>query len=412
VITGWRRHVERIAPTLVRPGRKPGLRTAKTTLAAVLSFVIAEKLGTSEAPILAPLTALLVVQLTLYETVAHGVGRIASVLAGVLVAVGVADFVGLTWYSLGAVVAISLVVGRLLRLGQHLMEMPISAMIVLAVGGNANLAAGRVYETLIGAAVGVVVNIAIAPPLYVQPASEALGELASRLAACVSGLADDLRGEWSREVADRALDRARELSDEVDRADRTLARAEESALFNPRAGRAREAQPRLRTGLTGLEHAYVSLRSLCRALLDRTYYVPETEPGDAYTQEVRFALADVLDEAARALGSVGVYTSAAGPRQDALDDAGAELSELHRRRDRLAGLLLTVSDPYADAAAWQQHGALLASVDRLRVEVEAAIRPADEPWRPAPVTERPRQALRDAVQPFDRRRLRRRRRDD
>jgi hypothetical protein len=412
VRTGWREHVGRIAPTLVRSGRKPGLRTAKTTLAAVLSFVIAERLGTSEAPILAPLTALLVVQLTLYETVSHGVGRIASVLSGVLLAVGVAELVGLTWYSLGAVVGISLIVGRLLRLGQHLMEMPISAMIVLAVGGSANVAAGRVYETLIGAAVGVAVNLAIAPPLYVQPASDALGELSARIAAFVTGLADDLRGEWSRGVADRALDRARELSDEVDRADRTLARAEESARFNPRAGRAREAQPRLRTGLTGLEHFYVSLRGLCRALLDRTYYVPEDEPGDAYPQEVRLALADVLDEAARALGSVGAYTSASAPPQDALAAADAELSELHRRRDRLAGMLLTVSDPYADAAAWQQHGALLAAVDRLRVEVEAAIRPTDEPWRPAPVTARPRQALREAVVPFERRRLRRRRRDD
>jgi hypothetical protein len=412
VRTGWRRHVGRIAPTLVRSGRKPGLRTAKTTLAAVLSFVIAERLGTSEAPILAPLTALLVVQLTLYETVSHGVGRIASVLAGVLLAVGVAELVGLTWYSLGAVVGISLVVGRLLRLGQHLMEMPISAMIVLAVGGSANVAAGRVYETLIGAAVGVAVNLVIAPPLYVQPASEALGELSARIAAFVTGLADELRGEWSRAVADRALDRARELSDEVDRADRTLARAEESAMFNPRAGRAREAQPRLRTGLTGLEHFYVSLRGLCRALLDRTYYVPEDEPGDAYPQEVRLALADVLDEAASALGSVGAYTAATAPSPDALAAAGAVLSELHRRRDRLAGMLLTVSDPYADAAAWQQHGALLAAVDRLRVEVEAAIRPTDEPWRPAPVTARPRQALREAVVPFERRRLRRRRRDD
>ena len=62
----------------------------------------------SEHPIVAALMALLVVQLTLYETLIHGLGRIGGVLTGVLVAFGVANVVGLTWWSLGAVVAGSL----------------------------------------------------------------------------------------------------------------------------------------------------------------------------------------------------------------------------------------------------------------------------------------------------------------
>ena len=128
-------------------GRFPGLRTAKTTLAAVLAFLVAERLGTSPQPVLAPLTALLVAQLTTYDTVASGLERVASVLAGVLLAVGVASLVGLTWWSLGAVVALSLILGRLLRLGPNLLEVPISAMIVLAVGGDPRQAEGRVYET-------------------------------------------------------------------------------------------------------------------------------------------------------------------------------------------------------------------------------------------------------------------------
>ena len=102
---------------LARWGRVPGLRTAKATLAAVLSYVAADLRHTTDAPILAPLTALLVVQLTVYDTVAQSIQRILSVLAGVLVAVGIATFVGLSWWSLGAVVAMSLVVGQLLRLG-------------------------------------------------------------------------------------------------------------------------------------------------------------------------------------------------------------------------------------------------------------------------------------------------------
>ncbi len=377
---------------LVRRGRTPGLRTAKTTLAAVLSYVIATQLGTSAQPVLAPLTAILVVQLTMYETVTHGLGRVASVLAGVLVAVGVASFVGLTWWSLGIVVAVSLVIGRLLRLGPHLLEVPISAMLVLAVGGAETVAAGRVYETVIGAAVGVAVNVLIAPPLYVQPAGDAVSELADRMTEFLRGLAGQLRSGWSRAAADRWLDAARALDNEVAHADRTLARSEESARLNPRGGRAREAQPPLRTALNGLELTQAGLRSLARALLDRTYFVPDDEEGTAYGEEVRAALADVLDAAADAVEHVGGVTSPGGSPDEARREVDAALAELQRRRDGLADLLLV--DPHADQGAWQQHGALLAAVDRMRIDIEAAVRTPSAPWRPPPVTDRQRQAVR------------------
>src|SRR4051794_26216259 len=182
------------AAVLARWSRVPGLRTAKATLAAVLAYVAADLLGTSDAPILAPLTALLVVQLTVYESVAQGIQRILSVLAGVLVAVGIATFVGLSWWSLGAVVAVSLVVGQFLRLGPHTVEGPISAMLVLAAGGAGaeGGAGGGVYETHIGAVIGLAVNFAVAPPVNVLPAGAAIGQLATRLAEVLRGLAAEL----------------------------------------------------------------------------------------------------------------------------------------------------------------------------------------------------------------------------
>ncbi len=388
--------VRRVRASLFRRGRRPGLRTAKTTLAAVLSFVAAQQLGTSPEPMLAPLTALLVVQLTMYETVASGLQRVASVLAGVLIAVGVAEYVGLSWWSLGAVVAASLIIGRLLRLGGQLLEVPISAMLVLSVGGTHGAARERVYETLIGAAVGVAVNAVIAAPLYVQPAGDALGELAERMATFLRRLADQLRAGWSREAADRMLDEARRLGDEVARADRALARAEQSVKFNPRGGRARDVQPRLRIGLTGLEHTQVTIRSLCRALLDRTYFVPTEEASTVYDRAIRGALGQVLDAAADALGHASGLTSGTESPGDARIEVEGRLAELLLRRDRLADLL--VDETGADRAVWQQHGALLADLDRLRVEVEAAVRPPEQVWHPPSVSERQRRLLRKAVE--------------
>jgi uncharacterized membrane protein YccC len=387
------RAVDRAVLASRAAGRVPGLRTAKTTTAAVLAFLAADALTSTPGPVLAPLTALLVVQLTTYETLTSGLERVVSVLAGVLVAVGLATVVGLNWWSLGLAVGSSLVIGMLLRLGPNLLEVPISAMIVLAVGGGAQQAEGRVVETLIGAAVGVAVNLLVAPPLHVRPASDALAGLADAMAAVVRGLADDLRDGWSREAADRWLDEARGLARVVARADHTLARAEQSGRFNPRGSVARAAQPRLRTGLSGLEHGYVVLRSLCRALLDRAYYVPVGE--QAYSAPAREALARALDEVADAMTAVGVHTAAAVDDGEARTRLLEILERLRQRRDRLSRLLLV--DPAHDEAAWQQHGALLAGVDRLRVELAAAVAPPLQPWPSRAVLPRQRRGLRRSL---------------
>ena len=208
---------ERLRSTLIRRGRMPGLRTAKVTLAVVAAYLLALVLGLSEHPVVAPLVALLVVQLTLYRSLVHGLGRVVGVVAGVGVAVLVAQFAGLTWWSLGAVVAGSIVVGKVLRLGPHLFEAPISAMLLLEVGGGGALGLSRVEEAVVGALVGIAVSLLVAPPLYLQPAGAAIGELAERMAGFARGFATGLQGPWSRGAADRWMAEARAVGGEVAR---------------------------------------------------------------------------------------------------------------------------------------------------------------------------------------------------
>jgi hypothetical protein len=279
---------------------------------------------------------------------------------------------------------VSIVAGRLLRLGPHLLEVPISAMLVLAVGGAERAALGRVVETLVGAAVGVLVNLLIAPPLYIQPASDAIAELAGRMSEFARELSRALRGEWSRSTANALLLRARELGTDVARADRHLGRTEESARLNPRGRQARQVEPRLRSTLDALEHAQVGLRNLARALLDRTYFVPEEQADAAYPPGAREALADVLEAVADALAdATGVPAGTAGAA--AGSDVGRAADRLESRRQVLADRL--VVDPAVDPAAWAQHGALLDAVDRLRVEVRTVLTPPEIAWRPDPLVE-------------------------
>ena len=391
-------------PEFLRDGhghvRFRGVRTLKTTSAAVAAYAVALPLSANDRPVVAPLTALLVVQLTLYDTLRSGLRRVISVVLGVLVAVGVAALVPLTWWSLGLVVGASLVLGRLLRLGSELLEVPISAMLVLAVSGSESAAEGRVLETVVGAIVGVAVNAAIAPPLYVRPASEAVQRLARVAAEVLRRVAREVAGEYTHEQARGWLDAARDLGRDILRADRALGQAEESLRLNPRARRRRSAGRSLRSGLDGLERASVSLRGVCRSLADR---VASEESETVYAEDVRSALSDLFSHLADAVESYGalIGSEVSGPRPEdaALRDA---LGLAWADRHRLAELLQ--QDDRLSTGGWQLHGALAAQIDRMLRDIDSDARAElRESW-----TKLPRTVLRPHAVQAARSRLRRR----
>jgi len=139
-----------------------------------------------------------------------------------------------------------------------------------------------------------------------------------------------------------------------------------------------------------------------------TYFVPSEQAETVCDAQVRSVLAQGLEAAADAIGHVSVVTSGTEAQDAAQREVDRRLSELHRRRDRLAELLHEESR--ADRAVWQQQGALLTHFDRMRIEVEAAVRPLEQALRPPPVIEGQRRALRRILAAVRQRSERRRRR--
>ena len=115
---------------LRRRGRAGIAWMVRLTAAAVASYEVARLLFPETQPLLAPLTALLVVQVTPMSLLASGLDRVLSVVLGVSVAVVFSEIFGLSWWSLGLIIAVSIAVGQILRLQAHLLEVPISAMLV------------------------------------------------------------------------------------------------------------------------------------------------------------------------------------------------------------------------------------------------------------------------------------------
>ena len=106
----------------------------------------------------------------------------------------------------------------MLRLGEHLLEVPISAMLVLGVSSAGAAATSRVAETLVGAGVGVLATVLFPPPVQTRTAGEAVEVVAS---------ADRRRpGPGGRRAADAGSgDRAGAWLEDVRRLNRYVTRA-------------------------------------------------------------------------------------------------------------------------------------------------------------------------------------------
>jgi Fusaric acid resistance protein-like len=342
-------------------------RAVKTTAAAVLAYELARKFLSDPIPLLAALTAVLVAQITIFETVRSGVERIGSVVAGVLVAGLLSKVVGLTWWGLAIVIFASLVIGQLLRLGQQALEVPISAMLVLAVTRQTEEAAvARVLETLIGAATGVAINALLGPSVYVQPAGNAIGELAADLADLLRTMGEELTEHWSSDQARAWVLRTQELDAPLRSAEAALARGEDSLRLNPRGRRLLEATPSLRAGLAALEHAAVDVRAICRDLADLAEAIEERQQAEP---EVLIALGRLLVELGEAVAAFGELVSpdVAGPPREVVPlRIALEIARTHR--DVVAELMLV--DARDDPDLWHIQGSLLADVDRLLRELD------------------------------------------
>ncbi|MFJ8197024.1 aromatic acid exporter family protein [Streptomyces sp. NPDC096152] len=275
---------------LVRRRRNPSSSGRWPTAAAVLAYLAGLWLSGNGQPLLAPLTALLVVQVTLYATLTLGIRRIASVVAGVLIAVGFADAVGLTWWSLGLLVLVCLPLGHLLHLAPWGEEVAVTDMLVLGVGGQRTEALERVIETLIGVTVGVPLNPVVAPPVYGGHAGEGSRDLAARLRLLVLlRIGDELVHGASARHGTAWLEEARRLDHQTADVDAALVRAEESLRLNPRGRPASGTRLVLRSGLDAMEHRAVGLRSVCRTFADLRLRNDRTSPDACASRTPRTA---------------------------------------------------------------------------------------------------------------------------
>jgi len=355
----------------LRVDRTGLLWALRITVAATASYVVALLFFPGTQPLLAPLTAMLVVQVTPVSLLASGLDRVVSVVAGVSLAVVFAAVVPLEWWSLGVLIFVSIAIGQLLRLQDNLVEVAISAILVLGVGSldAGSAASQRIAETLVGAAVGIAANLLFPPRVGSDDAGRAIDGLANSVSQLLHHAAEELEaarvaGRDAMLDATAWLDEARRINHDIPQIGAALLLAEQGRRLNVRAVGTPDVGPGLRQGLEALEHMAVAIRGMFRAVVD-------AGADGASGRDLWPVLAQTFEEMAGGIDAFGeLVKDEADPAvrmtSEEMDRLEQAREGLYEARARLEDLLLTDQDP----AQLELHAALLTTVRRLLREMD------------------------------------------
>ena len=269
------------------------LMAAKTAVACALAWVLAPLLPTEDQySYYAPLGVLV----SMYPTVAASARSGAQAMLGLAVGIGlgllgiVALFAGLpAVIALALVIAIGVLIGGIRALGVGREWVAIAALFVLLLSGSQadDFSVSYLLNVGFGVLIGVAVNLAIVPPVYLDTASVRLSELRDEIAGLLRVLADRA-AEGNIDAAevsepDAGLDAViADVHDEVHEAD-------ESMRGNPRGRRHRAEQKENLQRMRALERIAFYTRDLADVL-----YTLDREGDATVGLEVRGALAEAI----------------------------------------------------------------------------------------------------------------------
>ncbi len=341
-----------ITATFRATKRVPILQVAKASVATIAAWLIAAWLIPGPLPVFAAIAALLVVQPSVNQSLGKAIERSIGVILGVIIATGTSLAFGQnTWIILLAIVVAMLVAWALKMTPGTSNQVAISAMLVLALGASSpEYALDRVLETLIGAAIGIIVNALIVPPVAVAPARAEVALLGGELAASADRLARALEQPQSAPQRESLMIEARLLRPMRDAADAAIAAGEESLTLNPRRSAHRDELVALRDLLELLGPIVTQVIGMTRAFADHYDDGLHREPAvRAIAEQLRRVAHDV-----RLAARVAEPEAAAA----AADETPALTSAL------------VISPP--TSSHWILIGSLMEDLRRIREELGAA----------------------------------------
>ena len=324
------------------------LQIVKTVVAAVVAWVIANRVFGLPQPFLAPWAALLVVHATVYRSFWQGAKQVSAAVVGVLLAWAVGNTLGLDPLALGVMLLAALVIGSTRWLRDEATTVAATALIVLTTGfsDESQVLVGRLLDTAIGVAVGVVVNVVVWPPLRDLAAARAIAAVSGRLGTLLCDMHVELRDGCKEENVDDWIRRTQHLDEEVDDAWSLVRQARESGRLNPRRDSASVREAALLGDLLDrTEQSIAEIRSMARTL---AHSITDLNEWD---DQFRERWTELLHE---------VGTAIQNPDSHRLGEV----------RTKLAALTSDYSDEELSSLHWPEYGGLILSLRNIATSMD------------------------------------------
>ncbi|WP_246594034.1 FUSC family protein [Streptomyces auratus] len=353
--------------------RHTALLIGKSTLAATIAWLVSSHVLHAQSPAFAPFSAVLIMQVTVYRSLLDSSRYVAAVAAGVAVQAASGFLVGPDVPTFALVALIALTIGRWPALGSQGSQVATAAFFAFStyVSATSNLDKATqlgqiILLVLIGCGIGILVNVAVLPPLRYRGAEHGIRTLAHALCDLVGDVYPALRAhDVDPERTERWRARAGRTGDLVTEARAGLRTAQESLHYNPRPlfrrHRGRPGFAGYGAVLEALERTLHQVASLTRSL-DRW-------SGD----EDRYRYESFLECYADFLASVSEITRVlAGLDEDRLHEQAPQLCHLadqaQQCRRRVAEQAERDALPLADPA--RPYGVLVVEATRLMEEFQ------------------------------------------
>ncbi len=349
-----------------RVSRTQILLATKAAVAAGIAWAVALVVDPHSRPYFAPLAAILIVQPTVYDSLSRAFQRVVGVVVGVAAALAISHFVNLSGWTIAIIVFAGLLVGWSVRLGpQGVVQIPVSALLVFAVGSATPGYAGRrVLDTLIGSAVAVLAVLASpSAPAPERVVANALAPL-RRGRDVVMEMGSGISSDWTLEQAEAWRRQAFGVVEATANARRDHQGHQLTARWNARARRQRPVLERVDQALGVGERTAVQARSIARALVD----------GAAHAHPMP-AIGAMLVATASAIEAYAVWVGSPGEAADR-----QRLSEAIRVADETfhQSVGRAQSRWGDDPTPWLSFGTILAMSQRILAEVSSPLEPRGE----------------------------------
>jgi len=333
---------------------------ARVAVAVTIAWLIATNLSQSTLGIFAPITTVLVVQSSPWSTLGISVQRIVGTGLGVLGASIWVNLLGLSWWTFGLGVLISLLVARLLpfSIGGQI-QIPIAVIFVLSIGPNSmEQDVWRVLDVGIGGVVGIAAVLVWPPKPPIALLLTSLGKYRDDVFDVLTAIGEQSGTDVQGTVHDY-VPQARKLRDGAMDAREQLTQVSHSVRANLRAGNIRSQIPQLALTLRRLMGFAIQVRGLAGAT-DALY--DRREPVALTPEQLKELINDLMGHAATVMGAKGdpiILAGNAGSRNSS--DLAGEIRET----------ATSVVAEFGDVSSVLESVAILGRFDFLRSQIQA-----------------------------------------